>query len=537
MLSAQELNLKPYPEPTPTPASASEMHNPAGIVYPTPLYYNDVTIESSPSIDQRNVKLTVAFNGWLYTAFNTVDSALDKGGITIRMSRDNGQSWTTIDNYSVTGVRYPTHDIVVCGTDTNNLVVYLVGVNHTISSGNYVLFVDRYNGRTGAFNGSNYSLQNGTRPVYDVALATDYLFPAVGASPYSVGLLYSTYSSMYDSIVFLASVDGGTSWSVREPVATTGSFNRKVSLAYGRSASASNGRYFAAWEQIGTSTARTGHIYTSRNQTTVDGPWISKQNLDSVSSTMINLCRNPQIAVQYNNTDNDSGAVTAIVLVDRDYLGDGSDYDMLGFYNKRAHFTNFWNRLDIVNTSENDMQADITYDPGYNNFLGVYYDSTNGKLPYIVNGYNLSTPNSWVTITGQYNDVTTNLKAPYPRVEINPLVTQAAHAWNAEGVLGRGVSMFDAEYVVAGINNSAGPRGGNVISVYPSPSSEIVNVSFINTGEAIVNVYTSTGALVESRSSAVNSEQFNVSGWSSGMYIIEVVSNNTIATTRCIVQH
>lgn len=537
ILSAQQLNTKALPEPLPTPASASESHSAADPNGPSPLYYNDVTIENASTIDQRNVKLSVAFNGWLYTAFSTYDSTLDKGGITLRMSRDNGQSWTTMDNYSVTGTRYTAHDIVVCGTDTNSLVVYVAGVNFNTSTGNHILFVDRYNGTTGAFIGSNYNLSTGTRTVYDVSLASDYLFPATVASPYSVGLLYSTYSSSYDSIVFLGSMNGGVSWTVRHPVAVTGSYNRKVSLAYGRSASASNGRYFAAWEQIASSTSRTGHIYTSRCQSTADGVWIPKICLDSVSSTMINLCRNPQMAVQYNATDNDSGSCTAVVLVDRDYAGNGSDYDMLGFYNKRSHFTSYWYRLDIVNSSENDIQSDISYDPVNNNFLAVYYDSTNGKLPYIVNGFNLLTPSTWITITSQYNDVTTNLKAAYPRVEINPNFTQTAHAWNAEGVLGRGVAMFDAEYVIAGINAQTGPRGGNALVVYPTPATEVMYVSFINSGEAVINIYDAAGALVESRKSTGNSELFNVNGWGNGMYIIEVLNGNTRSTTRSMIQH
>jgi len=34
-------------------------------------YANDVIIKSDPNIDQRGVKLAVAFNGWLYAAYST----------------------------------------------------------------------------------------------------------------------------------------------------------------------------------------------------------------------------------------------------------------------------------------------------------------------------------------------------------------------------------------------------------------------------------------------------------------------------------
>lgn len=509
---------------------------------PTAQYSTDIIIENAPLVDQRRVRISVAFNGWLYAAYNTLDSATGNGGITIRTSRDNGVTWTTMDSYSVSGVNYPAFDIVVAGTDTNSLVLYNVGVNHNTSSGNYVLFVDRYDGRTGAFNGSNYNLQNGTRPIYDVALASDYRFPGVNASPYSVGLLYSTYSSTYDSIVFLGSIDGGGTWGVRQSVATTGGYNRGVSLAYGRSASASNGRYFAAWEQLGASNALTGHIYTSHSTSTVDGSWNTPTNLDSVSSTMINVCRHPQIAVQFNNTDNDSSSCTAVVLVERDYSGVGTDFDLLGFYNKRAHYTNYWNRLDIVNTAENDLQPDISYDPANNNFLAVYYDSTNSKLPYLVNNFNLVTPSTWTVINPQYNDVTTNLHAAWPRVEINPVVVQTAHAWIAEGVASRGVAMFDAEYSTVSVNNLA-PENGHT-NMYPNPASSDFTVNYEQTSAVpvVIRVYNSVGAVVEVRNATnfvhgIGNEKFDVSSWANGIYTVTVDNNGNLSSSRIVVAH
>lgn len=543
LLSAQQQHFTKGGVEMATPASLSEAHTSSAErqpAAPAVQYSNDVIIQPSATVNQRRVRISVAFNGWLYAAYNTIDTVSGNGGITIRKSTDNGLTWSTFDSYQVPGIDYPTFDIVVAGTDTNNLTLFNCGLNHNTGSGNYVLFVDRYNATTNSFIGSNYNLQNGTRPVYDIALASDYRSPAVGASPYSVGLLYSTYSSSYDSIVFLGSVDGGVSWSVRQTVATTSNYNRRVSIAYGRSASASNGRYFAAWEQIATSNARNGHIYTSRSQSTVSGSWIAPVNLDSVSSSMINLCRNPQIAVQFNNTDNDSSSCTAVVLCERDYAGNGSDYDLLGFFNKRSHYTNYWSRLDIVNTGENDLQPDITYDPGYDNFLAVYYDSTNGKLPYLVNNMNLTTPSSWISITPQYNDVTTNLVAAWPRVEINPVVNQTAHAWIAENGT-RGVAMFDAEYLVTSIHNS---ETVNISGLFPNPAADVFNLNYTLTSEGpvVITVYTALGEAVEVRQpSAAGSgsftEHFDASQWANGFYTVTIRSNEGVSSARMIVSH
>lgn len=404
----------------------------------------DVKINPQPTTNQKEVQIDVAFNGWVYAAYNFIDSS-GKGGICLRKSTDNGLTWTTFDSYAVSDIRYEQFDLVVAGTDTNSLVVYLAGINHNTASSTYVLYVDRYNGLTGGFIGSNLNLNIGSRRIYDVALATDYRFPAVNSAPYSIGLIYSCYSPTYDSINSYVSIDGGVNFLPSTNIATTSNYYRNVSIAYGRSASASNGRYFFAWEQLGSSSANTGHIYTSRSASTVDGAAIAPVNLDSVSSTMINLCRNPSIAVQFNTVDNDSAAVTAVVTVDRDYNGDGSDYDMLGFYNKRAHFSNFWYRLDIVNSGETDMQSDISYDPTNNNFLLTYLDSTNHKMPYLVNQMNLVTPSTWVTINPNYVNHTDVLGNARPKVVINPAVTQVALAWvkNQDTI---GAAYFDAEY-------------------------------------------------------------------------------------------
>lgn len=504
----------------------------------TPLYTSDVIIQND-TVDQQKVRLAVAFNGWLYAAFNTEDAAANKGGITIRKSTDNGLTWTTMDSYFPAGVRYPAFDIVVAGTDTTNLTLYLAGINFNVSSANYVLFVDRYNATTGGFTGSNYNLNAGTQQIYDVALATDYLFPAVGTSPYGLGMLYSRYTSSQDSVVYVGSVDGGASWGYRTPVATTGSYFGKLSIAYGRSASGSNGRYFGAWERRPSSVARTGNIYSSRSQSTVDGPWITPVNLDSISSTMIGLCKNPQIACSFGTADNDSGSVTSVVLVQRDYTGNGSDYDLLGFYNKRAHFTSFWYRLDVVNSGENDLQPDVSYDPANQNFLATYYDSTNGKLPYVVNGVNLLTPSSWTTISPQYNDVTTNLKAAYPRVEINPVAVQAAHAWIAQNGTD-GVAMFDAEYNITSLNETDAALALN--NIYPNPANVLITIPYVNeTNEmATISVYNQLGQRVISEQggqtkAGITTRTLNVEQLEAGVYFCRIEAGNKTITRSFVI--
>jgi Secretion system C-terminal sorting domain len=502
---------------------------------PTTQYFNDIIVDNQPTFDEQRVRLSVAFNGWLYAAFTTVDTINQTGGITIRMSRDNGQTWTTIEEYHIQNTLYPTFDIVVTGTDTNNLILFNAGVNNNLSSGSYTLFIDRYNATNGSFIGNNYSYYS-TNKLYDVALASDYRFPAVNTSPYGVGLLYSAFGPVSDSIVYIGSLDAGSNWPVRHTVATTFAYHRNVSLAYGRSASASNGRYFAAWEQRPSSFSQYGNIYTSRNQSTVDGPWINKINLDSISPTAIGFCNNPQIAVQFNTIDNDSAGPTAIVLVQRDYT---TDRDVIGFYNKRSHFTNNWYRLDVSNTGNNDLQPDITYDPGANNFLTTYYDSTNGKLPYVVNGMNILNPNTWILVSSQYNDNTANLRNAWPRVEINPVTVQAAHVWIAG--TGNGIAMFDAEYLVAGVNENT---AATTMNLYPNPASSNFAITFdTHSAEpATINVYNIMGEIVFTQqitysSHGAGNAQINTDEWANGMYTVSIVCNGHTTSSRLVVSH
>ena len=237
----------------------------------SPQYFNDVIIENS-ALNQRNVRISAAFNGWLYSAYSTYNTTSNSGGITFRRSKNGGVTWTTLDSYLVTNVKYDVFDIVVVGTDTNNLTLFMTGVNNNVTGGTYTLFFDKYNATTGVFTGNwGTGINYGTRKVYDAAIASDYKFPAVGASPYSIGVVYSVYGSPRDSVIFVCSTNGGTSLNVRQPLYATSGYGRHVSLDYGRSSSYNNGRYFASWERLSSSTARNANIYVSRNATTING--------------------------------------------------------------------------------------------------------------------------------------------------------------------------------------------------------------------------------------------------------------------------
>ena len=484
----------------------------------------DVIIKTD-TVDQENVELAAAFNGWLFAAVSLTDETNNAGGISIRKSTDGGYTWTTVDEYFVNNVRYPTFDLVVTGNDEASLQVFLVGVNHTLSTDSYVIYVDVYNGQTNSFTGSVLNIQHGTSKVYDVEIASDYKAPATVASPFSVGVLYSCFGSTNDSIISLVSLDGGSSFTVRNTVATTASYFRNVSLDYGRSVSASNGRYFAAWEMIPSSTGRVGHIYTSRNASVVSGSWIAPENLDSISSTMINLCRNPRIAVQQNNLDNDSASVTAVVTVDRDYNGDGSDYDVLGFYNKRAHYANYWYRFDINNSGTNDMGADVFYEDSTQLFHVVYFDSTDHQLKYVTNTMNLLSPNSWTSVQNGMNDVPSDTRVPNTRIAFRPGLNELSISWIDNPSGGDGIAKFDTEsFASASIDESELQM---IITIYPNPATDWLNVQTADQN-VMVTIVGMDGAILLKEEKTATEFAIPVEHLASGMYLLRIEQNGKV---------
>ncbi|MBS1587738.1 MAG: T9SS type A sorting domain-containing protein [Bacteroidetes bacterium] len=432
---------------------------------------DDIKIQNAPGVNQGPGDIDVAFNGWMYAAYNA-DS-----GVVIRMSRDNGNTWNTIDSYRVSGTNYTPVHIAVAGTDTNNLRLFVASVNQQAAVPSYTVYVDVYDATTGVFLAENLN-ENFTTKIYNVDVAVDYRDPAIGASPYSVGVAYAKYTSVNDSIIARVSMDGGNTFPNRYPVASTGSFFRNVAISYGRSFSGSNGRYFVAWDRYSSSTAPMGNIYESRNTSTVNSSFITPVCLDSLLPAIIGYCSNPSISTSITAGDNDSGSLTAVVLCDKAYNGNPADHDIIGFYNKKAHYTNYWYTFSIDGSSNNTIEPSVAFDTVFKNFLVTYYDSTLHLLPYKVNGWNLAAPGTWATIRANYADDSVPLTHPFPSLAIDPAFNQAAFTWTKAG--GPGTQYFDGEFrTVAPVITSLSPNSAHAGD--PAFALLVNGYNFVNT--------------------------------------------------------
>jgi hypothetical protein len=504
----------------------------------------DVVIENKPGNKQTSVKLASAFNGWLYSAIQYTNAANDSNGVIIKYSKDKGFTWKTMDGYKVASAnaKYDDVEIAVAGTDTNNLQFYLSGIRNNVASNNYVIYIDKYNARTGNFSGSIYNLSGATR-VYDLAMATDYMYPASGTTGYSLGLLYSRFGSVNDSIIYLASIDGGVSISIRQTVATTPLYFRNVSISYGRSASGSNGRYFGAWERLPSTSSRNGNIYSSRSQSTVSGNWIAPKNLDSLSSAMIGLCRNPRVMTSSGTTDNDSASVSEIVLVERDFQGAGTDYDLLGFFNNRAHFTNFWYRFDVQNNGTNHQQPDVAYHDSARTFLISYYDSTLNQLNYDTHGFNFNGSNAstWSSLKVGYNDIAAGSR-PLPRIAYNPKEKKLAAAWISQTGSNNSKALFDSEYNTI-YSRLAGEKPKTFeITIFPNPTKDFVYVNLNLKTKGIISyeLYDLTGKLVSNQSfgsmAGEQSLRLDFSNLVKGLYVLQISAEGDRANYKLTIE-
>ncbi len=506
-------------------------------------YGTDVIVNNIPTASQRQPSLAIASNGWLYAAYVTTVASVP--GLDVYKSTNNGTTWSSFYTYSGAGFPIDECKVMVCGTAPYKVMLGMI--YHNTTTGYYTLRVSEYNGTTNAHVGIRFDYTTTTAyPIIDFDMVADDLFPSVGSTPYGVGILYSRRGPVTDSIKFVYSTNGGTNFATPVVVGTTSAYTGKVSLAYARSWNYSNGRYNAAWEQKSSSTARTGRILWARNTTYIYSPFTTPVYLDVEGATNGKCC-NPKIACQFNNTDNDSTNVTAVVLMERAYTA--TDNDIIGYYSNRAASTGgTWHRLDVDNSgATNSKQPDINYDSYVNNFLVTYWDSTHTYLPYVLHGFNMgTTASTWPVYSVHYNDniAMGSLLQPYPIVEINNAVHQVAFLWSRQGTGGNGVMMYDAEYSTVRINELITYNNNKINNIYPNPAYGAANIEIelSKSAKVEINAYDMSGKKISNLYNAQTSEgistiSFDVSNLANGNYVIEMFTSDSRTTSKLMVAH
>ena len=91
------------------------------------LFGQDVVIRDISSLNQRQVTICSAFNGWLYATYSYFDNNIQQDATTILRSKDNGASWVVLFDQTMGEFHngFSKMNILVCGHDTTNLKVFV----------------------------------------------------------------------------------------------------------------------------------------------------------------------------------------------------------------------------------------------------------------------------------------------------------------------------------------------------------------------------------------------------------------------------
>jgi len=509
------------------------------------LFGKDIIINNDSTQNQQLVATCSAFNGWLYVAYTYYGTYLGDHYpfFVVMKSTDNGITWTQlISNMSPFPYPCTSLDIAVTGHDFSNLKLFLAFVPSASPGLNYGnLYIWQYNEETGAY---EESLFEDHQYCGYVSLSTDFNFPATNSNPQSLGVLYSrnfAFGAGADSLIFKSSSNGGVSIDGWKGVAKSVNHIHKVALTFGRSASYNAGRYFAAWEEKTNWTSNLGHIYTAHTEPYFNSSFTKPVKLDSIDATALGNAKNPTIACQYNNINNDSSNLTEIVLFDK-YIPSQNRYEIEGLCNKQATNSNHFTTFSLNLSNDSRQQPSISFNTFDSSFMVTYYDSTTNKLPFIRHNFNMINADSWQIVNSGYND-SSSLVAPYPKVALSMSQQKGACVWSLEGDNGNGIAMFDAPYSdYTGIWENNDINSSIVFHAFPNPCNTLLTLDFelLRPSQVTIIIYDLIGNPIgiitdKSYSKGRHLLNQNFSKFACGSYIIILKTEDLIETCKLLI--
>jgi hypothetical protein len=502
------------------------------------LFGKDIIINDLPNENQKRVAVCSAFNGWLYAA---VWSRVDGYTSTIIMKSENGGlNWNLFKECGANPLNeiLTSFNIVACGNSISNLKLFFGKVSYDTIYHRSVALVGRYNGITGVTEVDLLDEQD--EQIYGLAISNDYNYPATNSNPGSLGILYSI-QGVKDSIIFRSSSDGGMTLSNRKVVAVSSHHFNKVALNYGVCPSYNSGRYFAAWEIKSDPGSNFYHIYTAHTNPDITGSFTPPVCLDSLDASAINKCKNPSIACQYGIFNNDSSNLTEVVLAEK-YNTANNDYDVIGFYNRRAATSDHFENFNIASTANNEIQPSINFDAFDSSFMVTYFDSTIQKLPFIKNNCNLLFPNTWQVLSPGYND-SSNILRPYPQVISSYFDHLAVTSWIGMRSGDNGKALFDSpSSTYTGGSNENGYPDALQYDIFPNPCSSKCNIQFeLKFPQTVkIKMFTTMGQELtvitdQLYMSGKHILEINVSPYPPGSYIFTIVTNRNSTNGKIII--
>ena len=86
--------------------------------------------------------------------------------------------------------------------------------------------------------------------------------------------------------------------------------------------------------------------------------------------------------------------------------------------------------------------------------------------------------------------------------------------------------------IISGTNNIE----GTIIDIYPNPANNVLNIVSYNVGIEKVNIYNLNGQLVLNKDVNNNQKTINISSLESGIYIVDILSENNSVKRKLIVE-
>jgi hypothetical protein len=310
-----------------------------------------------------------------------------------------------------------------------------------------------------------------------------------------------------------------------------------VALAFGRSNSYPDGKYFAGWHvqfQNWWGYDYEGQIYTSFTPNQYNGTWMAPIRVDTLVANGSGKCKHLSIACQINDLNNNSSGISSVILFERLPWMPMAGYNgIVGVYNLNPVQNPVWTPLTLESLDNTwSMQPDITFDPGTNNFFATWCDSTNQKLKTAYQSFELPSPSNWNILSNGYND-TTNLKAPFPRVKSGVTNNLLAHVWSGNQYSGNGNATFDGATLWMALPIDGQPEKLYRMSLSPNPAKDFTELSFESesTSKGVIAILSLSGSVIQNLreidlKKGKNKILLDLTRLPSGIYYCSLVSGN-----------
>jgi len=425
----------------------------------------DKTVFLDSSYEVREQFLSVAFNGWIYNGFNYRSTPFQ--GYRVLVSADKGDNWTTLIDFSVPGASgwYPQIvDMLVAGTDTSNLRVFLALEGPGAGGPENIAIVRAHHGISGTVMGTEAHMGDFTTyRIMDVALASDCKYPMSTSIPYSVAIAYTSRdNSGTDSLNYFLSEDGGLNFNGPYWLdSTTGSFNL-VDIEYGTGNGGSDG-------QFGIVAERNQHLSVMFSLPGSPSWFTPPLNVDSLFTFTNSICTYPVISMQNSLTPNLNGGFTMEIFAVADNPSN-STKDMVSFFLPQTTGA-AWSMETVDISSDTSVMPALAYSEHAGGFFAAtFYNSGAGELPFYTRSQ--ETGGAWVNMSYQYPD-TLSFIDPYPAVCIGEDAgTEVMFSWkqfiNMNSMLDPVQAIkFDLANLTVGIHEDFLSHGS--FRVYPNP--------------------------------------------------------------------